>query len=45
MRAGWRVLRARHGDTLPRLWPNAGQRPAGGLVGPPAQVGTTGGVR
>ena len=45
MRAGWRVLRARHGDTLPRLWPNAGHRPAGGLVGPPAQVGTTGGVR
>jgi uncharacterized protein (DUF58 family) len=38
-RAGWRVLRARHGDTLPRLWPSAGQRPAGGLVGPPAAVG------
>jgi len=41
MRAGWRVLRARHGDTLPRLWPSAGQRPAGGLVGPPAAVGGT----
>ena len=31
LRAGWRVLRARHGDTLPRLWASAGQRPAGGL--------------
>jgi uncharacterized protein (DUF58 family) len=41
MRAGWRVLRARHGDTLPRLWPGAGQRPAGGLVsGPPAPAAT-----
>jgi uncharacterized protein (DUF58 family) len=36
MRAGWRVLRARHGDRLARLWPNAGQRPAGGGLGPPA---------
>ena len=36
MRAGWRVLRARHGDTLPQLWPSAGQRPAGGAAGPPA---------
>ena len=45
MRAGWRVLRARHGDTLPRLWPSAGQRPASGMLGPPAGAGATGGVR
>jgi uncharacterized protein (DUF58 family) len=25
---GWRVIRARHGDLLPRLWPNAGERSA-----------------
>jgi len=29
MRAGWRVVRARHGDRLPELWPTAGQRPGG----------------
>ena len=35
-RAGWRVLRARHGDALPRLWPAAGQRPgSGAVVAPP----------
>jgi hypothetical protein len=27
LRAGWRVVRARHGDSLGRLWPGAGQRP------------------
>ncbi len=45
MRAGWRVLRARHGDTLPRLWPSAGQRATGGALGPPAGAGTGGGAR
>jgi uncharacterized protein (DUF58 family) len=24
--SGWRVVRARHGDTLPQLWPSAGER-------------------
>jgi uncharacterized protein (DUF58 family) len=28
VRGGWRVVRARHGDLLPRLWPNAGERSA-----------------
>ena len=32
-RAGWRVLRARHGDRLPALWPTAGQRPGGVALG------------
>jgi uncharacterized protein (DUF58 family) len=36
-RAGWRVLRARHGDRLPALWPTAGQRP-GGIARGPAPV-------
>ena len=27
LRAGWRVVRVRHGDALPRLWQSAGQRP------------------
>lgn len=45
MRAGWRVIRARHGDPLPRLWPSAGQRPAGGALGPPAGMGAGGGAR
>jgi uncharacterized protein (DUF58 family) len=25
-RGGWRVVRARHGDLLPRIWPSAGER-------------------
>ena len=33
MRAGWRVVRARHGDRLPELWPAAGQRPGGVALG------------
>jgi uncharacterized protein (DUF58 family) len=37
LRAGWRVLRARHGDALPRLWPTAGQRPGStAVIAPPA---------
>ena len=32
-RAGWRVVRARHGDRLPELWPTAGQRPGGVPLG------------
>jgi uncharacterized protein (DUF58 family) len=32
-RAGWRVLRARHGDRLSELWPTAGQRPGGVTLG------------
>jgi hypothetical protein len=32
-RAGWRVVRARHGDRLPELWPTAGQRPGGVALG------------
>jgi uncharacterized protein (DUF58 family) len=35
MRAGWRVVRARHGDRLPELWPTAGQRPGGVALGAP----------
>lgn len=36
LRAGWRVVRARHGDSLARLWPSAGQRPgSGSVVAPP----------
>ena len=35
VRAGWRVLRARHGDQLPALWPTAGQRPGGVALGAP----------
>jgi hypothetical protein len=31
LRAGWRVVRARHGDALARLWPGAGQRPAAAI--------------
>ena len=35
--AGWRVIRARHGDPIARLWPKAGQRPgSGAVVAPPA---------
>jgi len=43
-RAGWRVLRARHGDRLPALWPTAGQRPGGVALGaaPPAGSSTEG---
>ena len=38
MRAGWRVVRARHGDRLPELWPTAGQRPGGvALAAPPCR--------
>jgi uncharacterized protein (DUF58 family) len=33
MRAGWRVVQARHGDRLPDLWPTAGQRPGGVALG------------
>ncbi len=34
--AGWRVIRARHGDPIARLWPKAGQRPgSGAVVAPP----------
>jgi uncharacterized protein (DUF58 family) len=33
VRAGWRVVRARHGDRLPELWPTAGQRPGGVALG------------
>jgi uncharacterized protein (DUF58 family) len=33
LRAGWRVLRAGHGDRLPQLWPTAGQRPGGVAAG------------
>ncbi|HYT10235.1 MAG TPA: DUF58 domain-containing protein [Mycobacteriales bacterium] len=42
LRAGWRVVRARHGDSLAGLWPAAGQRPGGSVVAPPAtaEVGT-----
>jgi uncharacterized protein (DUF58 family) len=39
LRAGWRVVRVRHGDALSRLWPGAGQRPgaaAGFAASPPA---------
>ena len=28
-RGGWRLVRVRHGDSLPRLWPRAGERSAG----------------
>jgi uncharacterized protein (DUF58 family) len=35
LRAGWRVLRAGHGDRLPQLWPTAGQRPGGVAPGAP----------
>ena len=46
MRAGWRVLRARHGDTLPpavaERGPAAGRRHARAAGGGPA---ATGGVR
>src|SRR5215207_1973943 len=42
LRAGWRVLRTRHGDTLPRLWSSAGQRHASVAVGPPAAPAPTG---
>jgi uncharacterized protein (DUF58 family) len=45
IRAGWRVLRARHGDALARLWPSAGQRPAGGVLGPPTGTGAPAGAR
>jgi uncharacterized protein (DUF58 family) len=31
LRAGWRVVRARHGDALARLWPGVGQRPAAAI--------------
>ena len=34
LRAGWRVVRARHGDSLARLWPSAGQRPGSGAIPP-----------
>ena len=30
LRSGWRVVRARHGDSLPQLWPAAGNRPGSG---------------
>jgi uncharacterized protein (DUF58 family) len=39
-RAGWRVLRARHGDRLPALWPTAGQRPGGGTFARPGTEGS-----
>lgn len=43
LRAGWRVVRARHGDALARLWPSAGQRPRSAAwlplaVGGPARL-------
>jgi uncharacterized protein (DUF58 family) len=38
LHAGWRVVRARHGDALARLWPEAGRRPGGAAVTPPAPV-------
>jgi uncharacterized protein (DUF58 family) len=37
-RAGWRVLRAQHGTTLPALWPAAGQR-----LAVPGRMTVTGG--
>jgi len=46
MRAGWRVVRARHGDRLEELWPTAGQRPGGVALGtaPLARHDVEGGV-
>lgn len=43
-RAGWRVLRARHSDRLPVLWPTVGQRPGGVALGaaPLPRPGTEG---
>jgi len=42
MRAGWRVVRARHGDALARLWPSAGQRPGSTAFLPMAVGGPAG---
>lgn len=39
-RAGWRVLRVRHGDRLPALWPTAGQRPGGLTLHRPTPEGS-----
>jgi len=41
-RGGWRVIRARHGDQLPALWPSAGERVGG--AGPVSLAGMRGGV-
>ena len=42
LRAGWRVVRARHGDALGRLWPSAGQRPGAAASAPLLVGGPTG---
>jgi uncharacterized protein (DUF58 family) len=39
-RSGWRVIRVRHGDSLPEIWPRAGERAVG--TGPVLAVDSPG---